>query len=224
MPASTARTLTAWPRRSGGASSTIKAVATPPTMASKQTATIRINERAVKDGANALAKLATEKPVTPIAIRRRRPKRSASVASGSAPSAPNASTDPRLESPGISALKSDAIAGRARTSTEPSKAVKTTASPAQSSVRRCRSSSSNTRMYIRLADGCGGECGSAAQALSSPRSVGCGRGHLRAAGRPGLRVAGPERLGEDERGQDDRRPPATQRRQDRAFRYGTRQH
>src|SRR5450759_2985748 len=108
-PPSTARTLTAWPRRPAGASSTMSAVATPPTRTSKQTETRRMTDSAVSDGAKALAKFATEKPATPIAISLRRPNRSASVASGRAPRAPSASTEPRLDSPGMRALKSDAI-------------------------------------------------------------------------------------------------------------------
>src|ERR1700674_1650088 len=139
-----ASTLTAWPRRPGGASSTISAVATPPTRASKQTATRRMTASAASEGANALAKFASEKPHTPIAMSRRRPKRSARVASGRGPRAPRASTEPRFESAGVRALKSEAIAGRASTSTEPSNAARTTANPAQINVRRCSGSSSIT--------------------------------------------------------------------------------
>src|SRR5438552_2952862 len=134
IPERRASTLTARPRWPLGASSTTSAVATPATRTSKQTAMSRRRARSASVGANALTKLASEKPATPPAIRRRRPKRSANVASGSAPREPMASTDPRSDSAGVLAWKSLAIAGSASTTTEPSKAVSTTAAPAQTSV------------------------------------------------------------------------------------------
>src|SRR2546423_3222227 len=124
----------------------MSAVATPPTSASKQTATSLRPASETSEGANALARLARENPATPAAIRRRRPRWSARVASGSAPSAPSASTDPRFERAETGALKSAAIPGSAMMSTEPSKPASTTASPAQSRVCCCARSSEITSL------------------------------------------------------------------------------
>ena len=148
MPESRAITLTAAPRCSAGASSTINAVTTPATSTSKQTAKSLKNARNAIDGANPLTKFASDTPATPTAIRRLRPNRSARVDRGSAPSAPSASTDPSSESASVLAWNSIATAGRAMMSTEPSKAVITTATPAQISVTRCRRSSSITEGIV----------------------------------------------------------------------------
>src|SRR5207248_4531463 len=93
IPESSASTLTAAPRCSAGASSTIKAVTTPATSTSKQTAKSLKNARIAIEGAKPLARLASEEPATPTAINRLRPNLSVSVDSGSASIVATASTD-----------------------------------------------------------------------------------------------------------------------------------
>ena len=144
-PDSSASALTACPRLRCGASSTINAVATPTTSTSKQTAKSLRNARSASEGTKALAKLTREKPPTPTAISRRRPKRSASIASGTAPRVPTARIEPSDETAGVLAWNSLAIAGSDRIRIEPSNPDSTTASPAQISVTRCLRSSSTIR-------------------------------------------------------------------------------
>ena len=145
-------------------------------------------------------------------MKRRRPKRSAAAASGRAARAPISSTEPRPETSDVVALNSDAIAGSAMTRIEPSKPPRTTARPAHTSVTRCRRSSSSTPRIVAAARVRRRHRQRPSQAVPARRPVGGRRRLVRARARPRVRPSGPERRGQDHRGQGDRRAASSRRR------------
>src|SRR5579884_1125569 len=134
-PPARVRTETARPRWSAGISSTTRAAAAPVAAVSNATAASLASPSQVGPVATAPASPAAEEPARPTSRSRRRPRRSACMASGRPISEPRDSNEPSSVRAATGIRNSAAMAGKARVEADPSNPTRSTATPVGTSTR-----------------------------------------------------------------------------------------